>query len=66
MENNTRRTHATRQYVTREEIAAALARFELSGGSIKCLPQQNMHSQMMIGGEKHNAYEPLSTFATLG
>ena len=53
-------------YVTHEEISAALVRFQVAGGCIEKLPMQQVVKQMMIGEEKYNDYEPISAFISLG
>ena len=52
----------SKQKITQDEIAQAIAKFQASGGIINRLPEQRYQSTKYVGAEKSGGFETLSSF----
>ena len=51
--------------LTKQEIAAAIQKFQKNGGNIKKLPDQRYAATAVVGEEKHQVYESIHAFSSL-
>ena len=51
--------------ISHQDVQDAISAFQAQGGHIDILPDQESARNVVVGNEKYQSYEPVSTFLTL-